>query len=94
MTVLTVADSELDPALVTSREIVSDLVEEVTFRHEPNDLNVRNNRGFALYNGRLVEIVRRGLKNTRVRYSLDDNGQTLLVPTAELEGYTHPTQAL
>lgn len=53
-------------------------------------VNTSNNRGYAMYQGRLVEVVRRGGNNTRIRTTLNGNDTHFLVPSAELQEYYHP----
>lgn len=63
---------------------------EYTLRHfTGNQVNTLNNRAFAVHKGKVLEVVRRGEKNTRVRDSLDRNTDSYLVPTSELEDYYH-----
>lgn len=79
----------------TPREQVEVLTEDVPLRHEPNAVNVRNNRGFCFIKEgnqlNIVEVVRRGLKTTRIRRNLAANAVTELVATDLLVGYTHPS---
>lgn len=69
---------------------VKDLLKDVILKHTETKVNVLNNRGFAKLNGELVEVVRRGEKQTRIRRSLTTNGETELVATGDLTDYTHP----
>lgn len=73
------------PALV-----VAEMTADVTTKHEINFVNVRNNRGFAMVDGKVVEVVRKCHKNSRVRKALDCNGPTHTLPTRHLLGYVHP----
>jgi histidyl-tRNA synthetase len=82
------ADQVLDNLNPKTR--TKEAIKDVTLRHGiHNTTNTRNNRGFAYYNGQLVEVVRRSEKQTRIRYSLTHNGDTTLVPTQDLIGYHH-----
>lgn len=79
--------------VATPKDVVLNLIEDVALRHEPNQVNIKNNRGFALLSGAVVEVVRRGKTSTRIRKNLEGNTDTELVSTADLAGYTHPNQA-
>jgi hypothetical protein len=77
---------------------MQDLLEEVgpiNHRHEGNipGRNVINNLGFAiLREGNLeekVEVVRRGPKRTRIRKTLTENSESLLVNSDLLTEYVH-----
>jgi len=68
---------------------VESRIEGTNLRHDPTNPQGRNsvnNTQFAVRNGRVVEIVRTGPTNTRVRPDLKGNGRSYLVPSSELKG--------
>jgi len=71
---------------------VADRVDgSLTLRHDlknPQGRNSVNNTTFALRGTRIVEVVRQGRKNSRVRPDLNGNGRTYLVPSKDLKGIT------
>jgi len=68
------------------------LLTDVSLRHGSNHVNVNNNRGFAMLDGQLVEVVRLGKNESRIRRSLANNGDTEKVATNLLTEYTHPVK--
>lgn len=81
------ATTELHPAPAL---VVAEMTADVATKHETNFVNVRNNRGFAMVDGKVVEVVRKCSKTSRVRKALDSNGPTHTIPTRHLIGYIHP----
>lgn len=77
-----------------ARELTQVLTADVVLRHESNEVNTRNNRGFAIYRGTVVEIVRKCRLTSLIRHSLVNNEYTFeKVTTEELKGYDHPVRS-
>jgi len=75
--------------MTSAQKTVENRVTGINLRHDPTNPQGRNsvnNTQFAVRGSQVVEIVRRGTKNTRVRRDLKGNGRTSLVPSKELKG--------